>query len=163
MNPIKNVTDPHSISATDIPSKSDANPAGVISGALLYGDAEGGTGTTDAGPPSGRARWPGSGFLRRLKTRADSSHRTRDCWSWCSLLVMIPLFLSFFLRQNYTTWEKDLILNLIWWERGRLNGRFRNRKTLNGFAVFCVLTEKGIGVGVASKELVCVRFERRRK
>jgi hypothetical protein len=34
-NPIKKVTDPHSIKVNDIPNSNDANPAGVISGNLL--------------------------------------------------------------------------------------------------------------------------------
>lgn len=63
MNPIKKVTDPHSIKARDIPSISEANPAGVIWAAdvlLVDGDwSEYGIGV--------------GGDRRMLSTSADSS------------------------------------------------------------------------------------------
>ena len=104
MNPIKNVNDPHSISATDIPSSSDANPAGVISGDRRHVDADGGTGTTAAGRPSERD----SGVRRRLKTRADSSQKTRDCWSSCLLIMSFVLVLVFFLVLPENPREKRI-------------------------------------------------------
>lgn len=69
MNPIKKVTDPHSINEIDIPSISQANPAGGI----VVIDAVRGRGIL-----SGAAGWSekGSGIVgnrRRFRTSANSS------------------------------------------------------------------------------------------
>lgn len=66
MNPIKNVTDPQSIKASEIPSSSDANPAGeicVVVGRLdVYTSGE----CSENGAGEG-------GDRSRLRTRAESS------------------------------------------------------------------------------------------
>lgn len=95
-NPMKNVTDPHSISARESPSISDANPAGVICGAgdlpapAADGDG-GGTGTGGGGGGSSEKGAGAGGERRRLKVRAESSRRTLDSWSGRCLLIM-PAF-----------------------------------------------------------------------
>lgn len=44
MNPMKKVTDPQSINASEIPNISDAKPAGVICGGTLTDEDGGGGG-----------------------------------------------------------------------------------------------------------------------
>ena len=81
MNPMKKVTDPHSIKASEIPSISDANPDGVICGG---GAPLRGAGASDE-DGDGDWRWSerwiaGEGGYRRiLSMRDDSSYKTPDC------------------------------------------------------------------------------------
>jgi len=72
---MKKVTDPQSMRATEIPRSSDANPAGVIWAPAVERLAG------DSGMSGGERR--------RLKTRADSSQNTLDCWSSGPLMVFI--------------------------------------------------------------------------
>lgn len=75
MNPIKNVTDPHSIKAIEIPSINEAKPAGEICGGaddLLREESDGIAGDwSDNGIGKGGER-------SRLRTRDESSKKILD-------------------------------------------------------------------------------------
>ena len=80
MNPMKNVTDPQSIKASQNPSSNEANPAGEIGGvvaaALRLEEDTGGGGI--AGEGSEKSIGAG-GDRRMLRIRVDSSQKTLDC------------------------------------------------------------------------------------
>lgn len=96
MKPIKNVTDPHSIRVNEAPSSSEANPAGVICGDGLLdeqeGDAVGGA-MRDDSAENEIGVWDNR---RRLRTKAESSYRTPDCWPshWLGVMFAEEIQLS---------------------------------------------------------------------
>lgn len=107
MKPIKKVTDPHNINETDIPSISQANPAGDI----VFVDKYWGW---DLHPGTGVWSVKGIGGDRiRFRTSTDSSWKTLDCWSWCRWFSPC-LLIILFLRQNPTeNWKMKIFLNPI--------------------------------------------------
>lgn len=79
MNPITNVTDPHTIRASEAPRRSEANPAGVTGGIdRLAGYIRRDVGNGGGWSEEGRA-WCGK--RRRVKRREQSSKKRLDWWS----------------------------------------------------------------------------------
>lgn len=90
MNPMKKVTDPHSIIVNETPISCETNPAGVIGGLLDEEGADTGGEMRDS-PPENEI---GVGCdRRRLRTKADSSYKTPDCRPSRRLSVIV-------LREN---------------------------------------------------------------
>ena len=84
-NPMKKVTDPHSIRANEIPSIKDANPAGVICATAasdddrLDADAAADLVVVIGAGESSENGIGDGGDRRILRTRAESSWKTLDC------------------------------------------------------------------------------------
>lgn len=113
MNPITKVTDPQTIIASEAPSSSDANAAGVTGGigrrCILPGGDVGGWRSEE----NGAERWAD---LRRAKRREQSSKKRFDWWSSSS---MLSEFIIVEIRNPNPNLTLVLVPNFKAVERGR--------------------------------------------
>ena len=108
-NPIKKVTNPQSIRANEIPNIKDADPVSIIYTTTTSVDD-----CLDADVVANLVVVIGAGGDCRIsRTRADSSWKTLDCWSWCCLLIVAVWCLIFFSLWVWWLW---------WWDGGHGGG-----------------------------------------